>query len=123
VCYVPQAGSNHVVTETFAFNLLLGREWPPSPRDLEDALSVARALGLDALLERMPAGMMQMVGEGGWALSQGEKARLFIARGILHGARLLIADEVLSPLDATNAMKTLDALERHDGGLMLIAHS
>ena len=123
VCYVPQAGSNHVVTETFAFNLLLGREWPPSPRDLEDALAVARALGLDALLDRMPAGMMQMVGEGGWALSQGEKARLFIARGILHRARLLIADEVLSPLDATNAMKTLDALERHDGGLMLIAHS
>ena len=41
-------------------------------------------LGLDALLERMPAGMMQMVGEGGWALSQGEKARLFIARGILQ---------------------------------------
>ncbi len=123
VCYVPQAGSNHVVTETFAFNLLLGREWPPSPQDLEDALAVASALGLDALLERMPAGMMQMVGEGGWALSQGEKARLFIARGILHRARLLIADEVLSPLDATNAMKTLDALERHDGSLMLIAHS
>ena len=87
------------------------------------AWTVARALGLNALLERMPAGMMQMVGEGGWALSQGEKARVFIARGILQRARLLIADEVLSPLDATNAMKTLDALEQHDGGLMLIAHS
>jgi ABC-type multidrug transport system fused ATPase/permease subunit len=48
---------------------------------------------------------------------------LFVARGILQRARLLIADEVLSPLDATNALKTLDALERHDGRLMLIAHS
>ncbi len=123
VCYVPQAGSNHVLTETFAFNLLLGRAWPPTPNDLNEALSVVRALGLDSLLERMPAGMMQMVGEGGWSLSQGEKARLFIARGILQRARLLIADEVLSPLDAANALKTLDALEQHDGRLMLIAHS
>jgi len=123
VCYVPQAGANHVLTETFAFNLLLGRPWPPTPRDLDDAREVARAVGLDGLLERMPAGMMQMVGEGGWTLSQGEKARLFIARGILQRARLLIADEVLSPLDATNALKTLDALERYDGRLMLIAHS
>lgn len=123
VCYVPQAGANHVLTETFAFNLLLGRTWPPTPQDLNDAWTVARALGLESLLERMPAGMMQMVGEGGWALSQGEKARLFIARGLLQRARLLIADEVLSPLDATNALKTLDALEQHDGRLMLIAHS
>jgi len=123
VCYVPQASANHVFTETFAFNLLLGRQWPPTPRDLDDAWNVARALGLDGLLERMPAGMMQMVGKGGWALSQGEQARLFIARGILQRARLLIADEVLSPLDATNALKTLDALEQHDGRLMLIAHS
>jgi len=123
VCYVPQAGTNHVLTETFAFNLLLGRPWPPTPRDLADAQDVARALGLDGLLERMPAGMMQMVGEGGWTLSQGEKARLFIARGILQRARLLIADEVLSPLDAANALKTLDALEQHDGRLLLIAHS
>lgn len=123
VCYVPQVGTNHVLTETFAFNLLLGRAWPPTPNDLDDAWTVARALGLDALLQRMPAGMMQMVGEGGWSLSQGERARLFIARGILQRARLLIADEVLSPLDATNALKTLDALEQHDGRLMLIAHS
>ena len=122
VCYVPQAGTNHVLTETFAFNLLLGRSWPPSRADLDDAWTVARMLGLDALIERMPAGMMQMVGEGGWSLSQGEKARLFIGRGILQRARLLIADEVLSPLDAGNALKTLDALERHDGRLMLIAH-
>jgi ATP-binding cassette subfamily B protein len=123
VCYVPQAAANHVLTETFAFNLLLGRQWPPTPNDLDDALRVARALGLDGLLERMPAGLMQMVGEGGWTLSQGERARLFIARGILQRARLLIADEVLSPLDAGNALKTLDALEQHDGRLLLIAHS
>ena len=123
VCYVPQIGNNHVLTETFAFNLLLGRAWPPTQADLDDARQVACDLGLDTLLERMPAGMMQMVGEGGWSLSQGEKVRVCIARGILQRPQLLIADEVLSPLDANTATKTLDALERHSDRLMLIAHS
>ncbi len=123
VCYVPQIGNNHVLTETFAFNLLLGRAWPPTVQDLDDARTVACDLGLDALLDRMPAGMMQMVGEGGWSLSQGEKVRVCIARGILQRPALLIADEVLSPLDANTAAKALDALERHARRLMLIAHS
>jgi ATP-binding cassette subfamily B protein len=123
VCYVPQVGANHVLTDTFAFNLLLGRPWPPVAEDLQDALAVLRDLGLDSLLERMPAGMMQMVGDGGWTLSQGEKVRLFIARGLLQRARLLVADEILSPLDAQTALKTLAALERYPGRLMLIAHS
>lgn len=122
VCYVPQQGANHVLTETFAFNLLLGRPWPPSRSDLDEALAVAKDLGLDSLLDRMPAGMMQMIGEGGWTLSQGEKARLFVARGILQRARLLIVDEILSPLDARTATKTLDVLERHSGAVILIAH-
>jgi len=46
-----------------------------------------------------------------------------IARGILQRPQLLIADEVLSPLDANTATKTLDALERHSDRLVLIAHS
>ncbi len=123
ICYVPQQGANHVLTETFAFNLLLGRPWPPTRQDMADALQVASDLGLDSLIDRMPAGMMQMIGEGGWSLSQGEKARLFVARGILQRARLLIADEVLSPLDAKTAMRTLDAMDRHCNCLMLIAHA
>ncbi|NJN53250.1 MAG: ATP-binding cassette domain-containing protein [Gammaproteobacteria bacterium] len=123
VCHVPQQGANHVLTETFAFNLLLGRPWPPTRQDMAEAAAVVAALGLDGLLERMPAGMMQMLGEGGWNLSQGEKARLFIARGILQRAQLLIADEVLSPLDAHTALQTLTALEQHCDRLLLIAHA
>ncbi|MEM8767311.1 MAG: ATP-binding cassette domain-containing protein, partial [Pseudomonadota bacterium] len=92
VCYLPEPGSNHVLTDTFAFNLLLGRSWPPTPEDLAAAADVAGQLGLGPLMERMPGGMMQMIGEGGWRLSQGEQARLFLARGILQGSRVLIVD-------------------------------
>lgn len=123
VCYVPQPGSNHVLTDTFAFNLLLGRSWPPTAGDLQEAREVAEHLGLGALLEKMPAGMMQMVGEGGWRLSQGEQARLFLARGILQGARVLVADELLAPLDPVTGLQVLKTLEALPSQLVLIAHT
>lgn len=123
VCYVPQPGSNHVLTDTFAFNLLLGRAWPPSPDDLAEAQSVAESLGLGPLIDKMPAGMMQMVGEGGWRLSQGEQARLFLARGILQGSRLLVVDELLAPLDPVTGLEVLKTVEALPSQLVLIAHT
>jgi len=123
VCYLPQPSSNHVLTDTFAFNLLLGRAWPPSAGDLQEAGDVAESLGLGPLIEKMPAGMMQMVGEGGWRLSQGEQARLFLARGILQGARVLVVDELLAPLDPVTGVGVLKALEQMPSQLILIAHT
>ncbi|MGE0622071.1 MAG: ATP-binding cassette domain-containing protein [Pseudomonadales bacterium] len=123
VCCVPQSGRNHVLTDTFAFNLLLGRAWPPSAEDLEEAREVAELVGLGPLLEKMPAGMMQMVGEGGWRLSLGERARLFLARGILQRARVLVIDELLSPLDPVSGLSVLKAVERLPSQLILIEHS
>ncbi len=123
VCYVPQPGSNHVLTDTFAFNLLLGRAWPPTANDLEEAREVAERLGLGPLIEKMPAGMMQMVGEGGWRLSQGEQARLFLARGILQDARLLVVDELLAPLDPVTGLEVLKSVEALPSQLVLIAHT
>jgi ATP-binding cassette subfamily B protein len=71
----PQFHDNHVFSGTIAFNLLLGRRWPPYPEDVAQAEALWRALGLGALLDRMPAGLLQMVGETGWQLSQGERSR------------------------------------------------
>ena len=70
---------------TLAFNALMGRDWPPGPADLDRAERVCRALGLGPLLDRMPAGLNQMVGETGWQLSHGEKSRLYIARPSSRG--------------------------------------
>jgi len=123
VCYVPQSSDNHVLTDTFAFNLLLGRQWPPTASDLAEARELAIALGLGPLLEKMPAGMMQMVGEGGRRLSQGERSRLFVAHGILQNAHVLIADELLSPLDPASGLEVLSAIERLPNQLILIAHT
>lgn len=77
IASAPQFHENHVLTETLAFNLLMGRNWPPTNEDLAEAEQVCQELGLGSLLARMPSGIMQMVGEGGWQLSHGERSRLF----------------------------------------------
>ena len=84
----PQFHENHVLTETFAFNLLMGRNWPPTRADVEAAYKVCYGLGLGPLLERMPGGLNQMVGDTGWQLSHGERNRLFLARALLQSCLL-----------------------------------
>ena len=87
VAAAPQYHENHILAGSLSFNLLMGRQWPPSAEDLEEAETVCRELGLGDLLERMPAGIDQMVGETGWQLSQGERSRVFLAARCLQRAR------------------------------------
>ncbi|HEY1299213.1 MAG TPA: ABC transporter ATP-binding protein, partial [Stellaceae bacterium] len=69
---------------------------------------IARAAGLaclDDLIATLPEGWDTVVGEGGWALSEGEKQRITIARALLRDAPILILDEPTSALDvATEAL-------------------
>jgi ABC-type transport system involved in cytochrome bd biosynthesis fused ATPase/permease subunit len=81
----PQFHENHILSGTLGFNLLMGRNWPASDEELLAARELCIELGLGPLLERMPAGMMQMVGETGWQLSHGERSRIFLARALLAG--------------------------------------
>ncbi len=122
VVTAPQFHENHVLTETFAFNLLMGNRWPPLPEDLEDAEAVCRELGLGDLLDRMPAGFQQMVGESGWQLSHGERSRLYIARALLQQADLIILDESFAALDPENLHLALQCVLRRAPALLVIAH-
>jgi ATP-binding cassette subfamily B protein len=122
VAAAPQFHENHVLCETFAFNLLFGRRWPPHRADLEEAGAVCRELGLGPLLERMPAGMMQMVGEGGWQLSHGERSRLYLARALLQNAEVVILDETFGALDPETLEQCVDTVLRRARTLVVIAH-
>jgi ATP-binding cassette subfamily B protein len=118
----PQFHENHVLTGTFAFNLLMGRRWPARPDDLRLAEEICRELGLGELLERMPAGMQQMVGETGWRLSHGERSRVFMARALLQGADLVVLDESFAALDPQTLGHSLRCVLKRAPTLLVIAH-
>ncbi len=122
VAAAPQFHENHILTETLAFNLLMGRGWPPTPTDMRDADAVCRELGLGDLLDRMPSGLQQMVGEGGWQLSHGERSRIYIARTLLQSADLVILDESFAALDPENLRTSLGCTLQRSKTLMVIAH-
>jgi ABC-type multidrug transport system fused ATPase/permease subunit len=122
VAAAPQFHENHVLTGTFAFNLLMGRPGLPGPADMEEAEAVCRELGLSDVLSRMPAGLLQLVGETGWQLSRGERSRLYIARALLQGADLVVLDESFAALDPENLRLALDCVDRRARAVLAIAH-
>jgi ATP-binding cassette subfamily B protein len=122
VAAAPQFHENHVFSETFLFNLLLGRRWPPTASDVEEAEAVCAALGLGDLLRRMPAGMMQTIGESGWRLSHGEQSRLFMARALLQDARVIVLDESFAALDPKNLEQCLSCVLQRVPALVVVAH-
>ena len=122
VVAAPQYHENHVLLGTFAFHLLMSRRWPPQDQDVEEAEAICRELGLGDLLDRMPGGMLQMVGETGWQLSQGERSRLYIARVLLQDADLVLLDESFASLDPETLRKALRCVLARATTLVVIAH-
>jgi ATP-binding cassette, subfamily B, bacterial len=122
VAAAPQFHENHVLTGTFAFNLMMGREGWITQKDHAEAQAVCEELGLGPLLEKMPAGMLQMVGETGWQLSHGERSRLYIARALMQNADVLIFDESFAALDPENIRRALECVLRRARSVLVIAH-
>jgi ATP-binding cassette subfamily B protein len=122
VVAAPQFQENHVLSGTFAFNLLMGRRWPPRPEDLEKARELCRALGLEGLLNRMPAGLQQIIGETGWQLSHGERSRLYLARALLQDADLVVLDESFAALDPETLRQSLGCVLERAPTVLVIAH-
>lgn len=122
VAAAPQFHENHVLGASLAFNLLMGRRWPPTQADLQEAEGVCRELGLDDLLARMPGGLAQMVGETGWQLSHGERSRVFIARALLQGADLVVLDESFAALDPGTLRRAAACVHARARSLLVVAH-
>jgi len=122
IAAAPQFHENYVLSETFAFNLFMGRRGTLRQKDLEEAEVICQELGLTDLLARMPAGMLQMVGETGWQLSHGERSRVYIARALLQDAEVVVLDESFAALDPENLQRAMECVLKRAKSLLVIAH-
>jgi ABC-type multidrug transport system fused ATPase/permease subunit len=122
VTAAPQFHENHVLSGSFAYNLLLGREWPTSSTARQEARSVCHELGLDELIAKMPSGLDEMVGETGWQLSHGEKSRLYIARTLLQGGELVILDESFASLDPETMGVAVQCVLKRAPAVLVVSH-
>ncbi len=122
VASAPQFHENHVMTETFAFNLLMGQRWPPTEEDLKRAEDLCGELGLSDLIAKMPAGLNEIVGESGWQLSHGERSRLFMARALLQPGDLVVLDESFAALDPATLEGSMRCALNRAKTLLVIAH-
>lgn len=122
VACAPQFHENHVFGGTLLFNVLMGRGWPPTEADIAAADAMCRDLGLGPLLDRMPGGLHEQVGETGWQLSHGERSRVFLARALLQQAEVVLLDESMAALDPENLATSLRCIEAHARTAIVIAH-
>ena len=122
IAAAPQFHENYILTGTLAYNLLMGRRWPPEADDLEEAQQICIELGLGGLLARMPAGIQQLVGDGGWVLSHGERSRIYIARALLQCRNLVVLDESFAALDPENLRGAVACVRQRSDSLLVIVH-
>lgn len=69
---------------------------------VEEIRSACELAQIWELVDSLPDGLLTMVGERGYRLSGGEKARLAIARLILKDPKIVLLDEATAHLDAEN---------------------
>jgi ATP-binding cassette, subfamily B, bacterial PglK len=87
-------------------------------------LKVLKQVKLDSLIEQLPDGIEEIIGESGIKLSGGQKQRISLARAFYNNKNVLVMDETTSSLDDKTEKKIVEEIQSLKGNLtmIIIAH-
>jgi ATP-binding cassette subfamily B multidrug efflux pump len=110
----------HLFSGSIGSNIRLGT----NTIDDELVAKAASTVHLDRLVNQLPNGFDEEVGERGANLSAGQKQLISFARALAHDPRVLILDEATSSVDTETEILIREALDRLMIGRtsMVIAH-
>lgn len=110
----------YLFNDTIENNIKFGK--PNATHD--EVVAAAKKACCDDFIDALPDGYNTVVGEGGAALSGGEKQRLSIARAMLKDAPIVIFDEATANVDPENEDRLQAAIEAltRDKTIIMIAH-
>jgi ATP-binding cassette subfamily B protein len=110
----------HMFHDTIRGNLLYAKP-DATEQELLEAVTAAQ---IGELVQSLPDGLDTLVGDRGYRLSGGEKARLAIARLLLKAPEIVILDEATAHLDSESEAAVQEALAHALAGRtsLVIAH-
>lgn len=104
----------HLVTQrpflgagTLRANLTIG-----GPRDTTEVWHALREVGLDGVVAALPEGLDSPIGDDGFGLSAGQRARLVLARALLSPAPVVLLDEPTAHVDPGSASTIGEVIAR-----------
>jgi ATP-binding cassette, subfamily B, bacterial PglK len=120
IAYVPQ--NVFLLDESIAQNIALGVA--PEAIDQVRLQGAARLAQLDEVIDSLPGGYENIIGERGVRLSGGQRQRLGIARALYTNATVLMLDEATNALDGLTEQELMTTVMRLRGRytIILIAH-
>lgn len=88
-----------------------------------DPWAALRLADAERIVQRLPDGLATRLGETGGGVSGGEARRLMLARAVMEGGDLILADEPTADLDAETAARIIATLDRirSEGRAILVA--
>jgi ABC-type bacteriocin/lantibiotic exporter with double-glycine peptidase domain len=92
--------------------------------DIERLLAFCREYGFDPIFQQWPQSYATILGEGGVALSGGQRQLLALARCLFAGPQLLLLDEPTSAMDAATERFVIGVLQRYraKAAILVISH-